>query len=200
MSDTRRKSLIRLVMSFCFLVSLGHAQFTKYSDISTQDNGDGTATVWGSGYTEDVPGHGVQHNMTAQTTLHGPNGSSNYAQGTSAGNTSVLASLSADVGDFQTSTYHLASCAEGSLGTTYSTTFGIRTSSYVFVEISSGRSLGNPSGTNCPGTCGSPHTTTMVGGQCYTSPNAWKQCLDVVVNGQCVTSNTIITLRFRGPR
>jgi len=167
MSDALFRFLVRMAVSGCFSTFLCQAQgYTTYSDIWTQDNGDGTATIWGSGYTEDVPGHGVQHNMFAGPTLYGPNGTnSNSAWG--AGNTgAILVYLAADWGggDYQTTTHHQAACSPDPSvpGPTASDTIGLRLSSYVFagVYLIDGCEW-NHSGSGCPGTCGANHVTSM---------------------------------------
>ncbi len=183
MSDTLLKFLVRMAVSGCFSVLLCQAQqYTTYSDIWTQDNGDGAATIWGNGYTEDDPGHGVQHNMFAGPTLYGPNGTNSNSVW-AAGNTgAVLVHLAADWGggDYQTRTTHQAasSLSPGVPGPTQSSTIGLRLSSYVFAGVVMGIGCEwQPSGPGCPGTCGQAHIIGMFGGQCYSPPNNYKACL-----------------------
>ncbi len=43
----------------------------------------------------------------------------------------------------------------------------------------------NTSGQGCPGTCGQDHQSNGYAGQCYTTPNKYKQCKDEIKNGVC---------------
>jgi hypothetical protein len=186
MSKLKRAPLVCV----CFSVTLSYAQYTTYSDVWAADNGSGGVTVWGSAYTEDIPGHGVQHNMYAGPVLYGPS-SNNSNGGWGAGSVSVLAQLPEALGDFYTASTHHASCsADPSIpGSTQSATLTMEKSGYINTAgptpYPNGVCTWEPSGTGCPGHCGQTHTTNSFGGQCYTPPSIYKQCTDYIKNGQC---------------
>lgn len=174
----------RIAGVLCVMLPTCTAQYTTYTTIWGVDNGNGTATVYAAGYTEDVPGHGVNHNMGVHITLWAPNGTQ-IGSYVNAENASVLVSLPAVEGTFQASTDHSADCAGGYFTTT-ADTVGLRLSSYSFCGVDAGgRCMWCPDGSGCPGTCGQSHLTNMIGGKCFTAPNNYKTCLDVVKSGHC---------------
>jgi hypothetical protein len=121
--------------------------------------------------------------------------------GSGAGHSGANASISTltESGDWELGEYSISGteqidCSVAGTGFYTSTSWasvGLWTSAYQFAGVSSGRCAWEPSGAGCPGTCGSPHTTPMVGGACFTPPNFWKQCLDVVFNGQCLSYRVV---------
>ena len=59
----------------------------------------------------------------------------------------------------------------------------IKDSAYRFSMILNGRCLWEKT---CTGKCSvDGYTTNMFNGQCYTPPNIYRQCADLVVNGSC---------------
>jgi hypothetical protein len=72
-------------------------------------------------WSEDYPGHGVQHNVTTRTTLWAPNGAP-VAQITSAGQSSAFVSAVAVEGAYQVTTEHTAAGSQAPLGNTASPT------------------------------------------------------------------------------
>jgi len=59
-------------------------------------------------------------------------------------------------------------------------TVGIRLSAYVSAGMSGTRCVWSET---CNGTCSTPFTTNTVNGQCFTPPNQYRQCVDLVLNG-----------------
>jgi hypothetical protein len=67
-------------------------------------------------------------------------------------------------------------------------TVGPRLSAAVYTGLSSGLCTWTPT---CTGTCSSPYTTNTFDGQCYTNKQIYRQCIDIVANGECIIYRAI---------
>jgi len=154
---------------------------SSYSDSWTTEQG-----IWGCGVTEDYYNN-YNHTYTVYTEMTSPQGRYvSFTGGPSAPYSRADVFLDFDLND--TETYMISSNHEQYCPVSGDTFMIASTAASIDISLSqSAYFKQDPStcrwvtwGINCPGTCSQDHNTNGCAG-----PNLYKECVDIVVNGNC---------------